>query len=100
MPMNGRLRMINIKLPIHIEAMRPQNKSGFSTMTLGPGVMPMTTIAPIINAITGLGGIPSVSIGMKEVCAAALFALSGPATPSMAPCPNRSGVLETRFSSV
>ena len=52
-------------------------------------------IAPIISAITGLDGMPSVSIGMNEVCAPALLADSGPATPSIAPLPNRSGCLES-----
>ena len=36
---------------------------------------------------------PRVSIGMKEVCAPALFADLRPATPSIAPLPKRSGVL-------
>ena len=35
---------------------------------------------------------------MKEVCAAALFAYSGEATPSMAPRPKFSGCFYTRFS--
>ena len=35
---------------------------------------------------------------MNEVCAAALLADSGPATPSMAPLPNFSGCFDTRFS--
>jgi hypothetical protein len=43
---------------------------------------------------------PSVSSGMNEVCAAALLALSGPATPSMAPRPNRLGSFAIFFSSV
>jgi len=47
----------------------------------------------------GLVGIPSVSIGMKDVCAPALLADSGPATPSMAPFPKRSGSFASRFSS-
>jgi len=55
---------------------------------------------PIISAITGLDGMPSVSIGMKDVCAAALLALSGAATPSIAPLPNMSGVRDSFFSSV
>ncbi len=45
-------------------------------------------IAPIINAITALGGMPSVSIGMNDVCAPALLADSGAATPRMLPWPN------------
>ncbi len=35
---------------------------------------------------------------MNEVCAAALFADSGDATPSIAPWPNSSGRLLSRFS--
>ena len=56
--------------------------------------------APIISAMTALLGMPSVSIGMNEVCAPALFADSGPATPSIAPLPNSSGCLEIFFSTV
>jgi hypothetical protein len=87
-------------LPIHIEAMMPQNSAGCSEATLGPGTMPWMIIAPIISAITGLAGMPSVKSGMKEVCAPALLADSGPATPAMAPWPNSSGCFETRFSTV
>ena len=54
--------------------------------------MPWIIMPPIIIAITALDGMPSVSIGMNEVCAAALLAASGPATPSIAPLPKRSGV--------
>jgi hypothetical protein len=50
--------------------------------------------------MTALDGMPSVSIGMNEVCAAALLAASGAATPSTAPLPNWLGVLESFFSSV
>ena len=39
-----------------------------------------------------------MSSGMNDVCAAALLADSGAATPSMAPLPNFSGFLEIRFS--
>ncbi len=63
-------------------------------------MMPWIIMPPIISAITGLDGMPSVSIGMNEVCAAALFAASGAATPSIAPLPKRSGVREIFFSSV
>jgi hypothetical protein len=41
---------------------------------------------------------PSVSIGMNEVCAPALLADSGPATPSIAPWPKREGSLASFFS--
>ena len=79
-------------MPIHIEAMTPQNSAGCSVMTDGPGWMPWMIMAPIISAMTGLDGMPSVSIGMNDVCAPALLADSGPATPSMAPWPNSPGV--------
>ena len=51
--------------------------------------------APTISAITALAGMPRVSSGMKEVWEAALFADSGPATPSIAPWPNMCRPLET-----
>lgn len=62
--------------------------------------MPGMIIAPTINAITGFAGIPSVNSGIKLVCAPALLADYGPATPAIAPLPNSSGVLEMRFSTV
>jgi hypothetical protein len=55
-------------------------------------------IAAIIMAIRGLLGMPSVSIGMNDVWAPALLALSGPATPAIAPWPKRSGCFDTFFS--
>ena len=55
-------------------------------------------IAPTINALTGFEGIPRVSKGIKDVCAPALFADSGAATPSMAPLPNWARFLEIFFS--
>ena len=69
-------------------------------MTCGPGTMPWMVMAPTISAITAFGGMPSVSSGMNAVCAAALLALSGAATPSIAPLPNRSGCFGTFFSNV
>jgi len=75
-------------LPIHIEAIRPQNSSGLLVITWGPGWMLWIVMAPTISAITALGGMPSVSSGMKEVCEPALLAASGEATPRMLPWPN------------
>ena len=83
--MSGRLRITSIRLPTHIEAIIPQNNWGLSVITWGPGAMPWIIIAPIISAMTGLDGIPSVSSGMNDVCAPALLADSGPATPATAP---------------
>jgi hypothetical protein len=73
--------MTSIRLPSHIEAIMPQNSSGCLIITCGPGTMPWMVMAPTISAITALGGMPSVSSGMNEVCAAALLAASGAATP-------------------
>ncbi len=74
-------------LPTHMLAIRPQNSSGLAVITCGPGCMPLMVMAPTISAITALGGMPSVSMGMNEVCAPALLALSGPAMPRMLPWP-------------
>ncbi|OJU36890.1 MAG: hypothetical protein BGN94_04130 [Rhizobiales bacterium 68-8] len=100
MPISGRLMTSSIRLPIHIEAIRPQNSAGCSRTTSSPGWMPCTISAPAIIAISALPGMPSVSSGMKEVCAPALLAASGPATPSTAPWPNSCGRREIFFSTV
>src|SRR5450631_1077239 len=55
-------------------------------------------IAPTINAMTAFSGMPNVSSGMNEVCAPALLADSGPATPWIAPFPKRLGSFATFFS--
>ena len=60
--------------------------------------MPWMIIAPTISAMTGLDGIPNVSMGINEVCAPALLAASGAATPSIAPLPNWARFFETFFS--
>ena len=99
MPISGRLMITSIRLPIHMLAIMPQNSCGRSVMICGPGWMPWMVSAPIISAITALPGMPSVSIGMNEVCAPALLADSGPATPSIAPWPKRAGSRATFFSS-
>ena len=49
--------------------------------------------------MTTLGAKPIVSSGIMEPPVAALLAASGPATPSMAPWPKRSGCRARRFSS-
>ena len=97
-PMSGRLSTSSITFPIHIEQISPQKSAGFADITCGPGWMLWIIIAATISAMVALAGRPSTSMGMKEVCAAALFADSGLATPAIAPFPNRSGVFETFFS--
>jgi hypothetical protein len=60
--------------------------------------MPWMVMAPTITAIVGLEGMPSVRSGMNEVCAPALLADSGAATPSIAPLPKRAGSRAIVFS--
>ena len=60
--------------------------------------MPWMVSAPSISAITALAGMPSVSVGMNLHWASALFADSGPATPSIAPLPKREGSFAIFFS--
>ncbi len=67
MPMSGRFRMTRNRLPIHMEAIRPQNREGLLSITCGPGWMLWIVRAPIMRAMTAFEGRPSVSIGMKEV---------------------------------
>jgi hypothetical protein len=50
--------------------------------------------------MVGFDGTPNVSIGMNEVCAPALLAASGAATPRMSPSPNRRGGVAIFFSIV
>ena len=83
---------------MYIELTTPQKSSGSSETKSGPGVMPWMRRAPNISAMVALAGMPRLSSGMKDEVAAALFADSGPATPSMAPLPNREGSLATFFS--
>ena len=90
----------SMRLPIHMLAMMPQKSWGLFTITSGPGTMPWIVIAPTMSAITAFGGMPRARSGMKEVCAPALFAASGPATPSMAPRPKRLGSFASFFSTV
>ena len=94
-PISGRFRITSIALPIHIDTIRPQNNSGLRVITIGPGWMLWIIIAPNISAITAPVGMPIVSSGMKHVCAAALLAASGPATPRMLPVPSGNSPLRS-----
>ena len=49
-------------------------------------------------AAVAVVGMPRVSSGTRPPAAEALFVASGPATPSIAPLPNSSGCLDSRFS--
>ena len=79
-------------------AIRPQNTSGCSTSSSGPGCTPWISRADSRIAVAGIDGMPSTSSGIIEEPVVALFAVSGPATPAIAPLPNASGVFEMRFS--
>jgi len=85
MPTSGRFRMMRIRLPIHMLAISPQKRAGCSTITEGPGVMPLIINAASMSAMVALPGTPNVSVGMNAHCEAALLADSGPANPSIAP---------------
>ena len=79
-------------------AISAQTSCGSRSNSSGPGWMPYWVNAASITAAVAFVGRPSDSIGTRVPAAEALFAASGPATPSMAPCPNSSGCLESRFS--
>ena len=61
---------------------------------------PWMSSAPSRIAVGGAKGMPRTKSGMKADWQAALLADSGPATPSIAPCPNSSGCFEMRFSTM
>ena len=82
---------------MYMLVMMPQKTSGACLTSRGPGWSPSIIRAPRI-AMTALAGMPRVSRGMNAPPAAALLAASGPATPSIAPAPNRSGCRDARFS--
>ncbi len=85
-------------LPIQKLAIRPQKMSGCSLINCGPGTMPWMINAPSSKAITASPGIPRLMVGMKSPCTEECVEASGHATPSIAPCPKRSGVFEIFFS--
>ncbi len=97
-PIRGRFKTSSMTFPIYMEATMPQNTSGCSAMSMGPGRTPWIMRAANSRATVAFIGIPRDSRGMRAPPAAALFAASGPATPAISPVPNRSGCLERRFS--
>ena len=78
-------------------ATRPQNTSGDSVISSGPGRTPHSTSAESMIAVVPPPGMPSVSSGTSAPPESALLAPSGAATPSGAPCPNFSGMLRDRL---
>ena len=59
---------------MYMELTTPQNSSGSSVTSCGPGVTPWISRAPKMTAMVALAGMPSVSSGMNDDVAAALFA--------------------------
>lgn len=98
MPISGRLRNSSMKFPIYMLVTIPQKISGFFFKIKGPGMTPCIIKAARRRAVTELKGRPNVSKGMKAPAVPELFAVSGPATPSIAPVPNFSGCLDIFFS--
>ena len=97
-PTSGKFNTSSTTLPTYMLATKPQKSSGCCVISIGPGEMPCTMIAASMTAVIGPVGMPSASIGTNAPVAAALLADSGPATPSIAPLPNRSGCFDMRRS--
>ncbi len=97
-PTRGTLSTSSMKLPMIMLAMIGHTTCGFSLNSSGPGVRPLMMKAPSRIATLGEPGIPRVNSGISAALACALFAVSGPATPSIAPWPKVQGRRETAFS--
>src|SRR3569832_2218299 len=54
-------------LPTHMDATRPQKRSGWPAIMFGPGWMPLMMNAAIISAITAFSGMPIDISGMNDV---------------------------------
>ena len=79
-PKISRKMLASVRLPT-----MNQNISGRSIISIGPGFKPWMNSAPMMIAVTASPGTPRVSMGMKAPPTAALFAVSGPTKPSLAP---------------
>ncbi|MPM16735.1 hypothetical protein SDC9_63116 [bioreactor metagenome] len=75
-------------------AMRPQAKSGLVEKSSGPGLRPHIISPPSKTAPVPEPGIPRASSGANDPAAAALFAASQLAIPSIAPLPRGSSLLK------
>ena len=92
-PTSGRLSTSSITLPMYRLAISAQTSVGCVWNSSGPGCRPYCWNAASRIAAVAEVGRPSVSSGTSTPAADALFAASGPATPSIAPWPNSSGCL-------
>ena len=64
-PIAGRFKTSSMMLPMYMEMITPQKRSGLRVISKGPGCSPKMTSAPSIKAMTGLAGIPRVRRGMN-----------------------------------
>ena len=94
----GRFSTSSITLPMYRLAINVHTNGPDSLNNSGPGCSPYDWNATRMTAAVADVGSPMVSSGTSTPAAAALLAASGPATPSMAPWPNSSGCLLSRFS--
>ncbi len=97
---SGRFSTSSITLPTYRLAISVQTSGPDSVNSCGPGCRPYDWNAVRMTAAVAEVGSPIVSSGTSTPAAAALFAASGPATPSIAPCPNSSGWRDSFFSTV
>ena len=81
-------------------AITAQTSSALVVNMSGPGRRPNMISAPSMTAVVFEPGTPSANIGTIAPAEAALFADSGPATPSIAPLPKRDGSFATFFSAM
>src|SRR5918999_4013581 len=95
--MQNTLISSSITLPRYMLAMRPQAKSGFSSISSGPGCRPHIRNPPSNTAVDADPGMPNVNSGTIAPAEAALLAASGPTSPAIAPLPNLSGFFDTDF---
>ena len=79
------------------DAISPQAKSGLFVKRSGPGLRPHIIRPPRRTAPVPDPGIPRARSGANAPAAAALFAASQEAIPSIAPVPNGSSLLNALF---
>ena len=62
-PTRGRLKMRSMKLPMYMLAITPQKRSGFSLISVGPGLIPWIRRTAMTTAMAGVNGMPSAIRG-------------------------------------
>ena len=87
---SGRFMISRIRLPMYSDAISVQTSVPWSSNSCGPGCTLKIWNAASITAAVAEVGRPRVSSGTSTPENDALFAASGPATPSIAPSPNSS----------